>query len=277
MPAIDIVTREQLTTLGSGLIVLNFWADWAAPCAPLNALFDQLADKYAATATAAAVVKFVKIEAEKAEELTELFEVGAVPTIVFVRDQKALDKVEGANGPDLANKLAKYAPDAAGDSTSSVRARCERLVNSAPVMLFMKGTADAPQCGFSRKMVDLLRGQQLQFDSFNILSDDQIRQGLKVGRWYFSALPSFFAFAQTSISLSLRNTQIGLHILNCMSMANSLEVWMSRRHSLTRTSFGTRYRSSTRALQLRRHQCRQHSNNNNNRNPQRPRSSCLNV
>jgi len=44
----------------------------------------------------------------------------------------------------------------------------------------MKGTADQPVCGFSRKMVDLLRSAGLQqFETFNILSDEEIRNGLK--------------------------------------------------------------------------------------------------
>jgi len=47
------------------------------------------------------------------------------------------------------------------------------------VMLFMKGTPDAPRCGFSRKIVNLLNGQDVKFSSFDILSDESVRQGLK--------------------------------------------------------------------------------------------------
>jgi len=169
MPSITLQSKDQLKELGNDLIVLNFWADWAPPCAQLNVIFDQLADKYQN-------VKFAKIDAEKTEELIEAFEIAAVPTFIFLKAQKVVDKVEGANGPDLANKLSKYAPDVGKDN---IRSRCERLVNAAPVMLFMKGSADAPACGFSRKMVDLLRDQGLQFDSFNILTDEEVRNGLK--------------------------------------------------------------------------------------------------
>jgi glutaredoxin-related protein len=49
-------------------------------------------------------------------------------------------------------------------------------------MLFMKGTPSAPQCGFSRKIVEILREEGVQFDSFNILADEEVRQGLKVSR-----------------------------------------------------------------------------------------------
>lgn len=46
-------------------------------------------------------------------------------------------------------------------------------------MLFMKGTPSAPQCGFSRQLVSLLRENGVKYGFFNILADDEIRQGLK--------------------------------------------------------------------------------------------------
>lgn len=44
----------------------------------------------------------------------------------------------------------------------------------------MKGYPDQPRCGFSRRIVDLLRTQGVEFSSFDILSDESVRQGLKV-------------------------------------------------------------------------------------------------
>lgn len=46
-------------------------------------------------------------------------------------------------------------------------------------MLFMKGTPSAPQCGFSRQLVALLREKSVKYGFFNILADDEVRQGLK--------------------------------------------------------------------------------------------------
>ena len=51
-------------------------------------------------------------------------------------------------------------------------------MEQAAVMLFMKGTPDAPQCGFSRKIVKLLRDQDVKFSSFDILSDESVRSGM---------------------------------------------------------------------------------------------------
>lgn len=65
--------------------------------------------------------------------------------------------------------------------------RLSALVNKAPVMLFMKGTPDAPRCGFSSKIVGLLQDQGIRFESFNILSDSEVREGLKA----FSKWPTY--------------------------------------------------------------------------------------
>jgi len=48
-----------------------------------------------------------------------------------------------------------------------------------PVVLFMKGTPDFPQCGFSAQSVQVLRAVGTQFDHVNILEDQELREALK--------------------------------------------------------------------------------------------------
>lgn len=55
----------------------------------------------------------------------------------------------------------------------------ENLIASKKVFLFMKGTPDMPQCGFSAQVVYILRELGVDFASFDILSDQNIRQTLK--------------------------------------------------------------------------------------------------
>jgi len=74
-----------------------------------------------------------------------------------------------------------------GASKEELHARLGELVKAAPVMLFMKGTPSAPQCGFSRQTVSLLREKGVRYGFFNILADDEVRQGLKE----FSEWPTF--------------------------------------------------------------------------------------
>ncbi|MDE2338708.1 MAG: Grx4 family monothiol glutaredoxin [Gammaproteobacteria bacterium] len=52
-------------------------------------------------------------------------------------------------------------------------------IGAAPVVLFMKGTPDFPQCGFSAQTVAALRALGAQFKSVNIFEDPELREGLK--------------------------------------------------------------------------------------------------
>ncbi len=58
-------------------------------------------------------------------------------------------------------------------------AHIQSLVDSSPVFLFMKGTPDMPQCGFSAKVTQILRSWGVPFESFNVLSDNSVREGVK--------------------------------------------------------------------------------------------------
>ncbi|KAK8756405.1 hypothetical protein V5799_000894 [Amblyomma americanum] len=57
--------------------------------------------------------------------------------------------------------------------------RLEHLINKAPVMVFMKGSPDAPRCGFSRTLVEIFKKNNVTYGSFDILMDEDVRQGLK--------------------------------------------------------------------------------------------------
>jgi Grx4 family monothiol glutaredoxin len=61
----------------------------------------------------------------------------------------------------------------------SLTAHLKYLVSSAPVMLFMKGTPKCPVCRFSRRIVRLLNDRGVEYDFFNVLTDESVRQGLK--------------------------------------------------------------------------------------------------
>ncbi|MCF6344041.1 MAG: Grx4 family monothiol glutaredoxin [Devosiaceae bacterium] len=53
------------------------------------------------------------------------------------------------------------------------------LINSNDVFLFMKGSPDFPQCGFSGQVAQIFAYLDLKVNSFNILEDEEIRQGIK--------------------------------------------------------------------------------------------------
>ncbi|MCE1160956.1 MAG: Grx4 family monothiol glutaredoxin [Burkholderiales bacterium] len=56
----------------------------------------------------------------------------------------------------------------------------QKTINDYPIVLFMKGTAQFPQCGFSGKAIQLLKAcGATQVATVNVLEDDAIRQGIK--------------------------------------------------------------------------------------------------
>ena len=55
----------------------------------------------------------------------------------------------------------------------------ENNINTNEVCLFMKGTPDAPECGFSMAVANMLKILEVNFKSVNVLSDQSIREGIK--------------------------------------------------------------------------------------------------
>ncbi|KAJ6832160.1 uncharacterized protein M6B38_345855 [Iris pallida] len=63
----------------------------------------------------------------------------------------------------------------------------DKVVTSQKVVLFMKGTKDFPQCGFSNTVVQILKSLNVPFETLNILENEVLRQGLKE----YSSWPTF--------------------------------------------------------------------------------------
>ena len=61
----------------------------------------------------------------------------------------------------------------------STRSRIEALISSSPIFVFMKGSKLMPQCGFSNNVVQILHSMGVSFETFDVLSDMEIRQGIK--------------------------------------------------------------------------------------------------
>ena len=64
-------------------------------------------------------------------------------------------------------------------SEHPVLQRIRSEVESTPVLLFMKGTPSAPQCGFSAAVVQALMLSGVEFKGINVLEDQEIREGVK--------------------------------------------------------------------------------------------------
>lgn len=225
----------------STLLVLSFHAPWAAPCAQMKTILTTLASTYPPNDPPTAT--FLSINAEDLPEISESYDVTAVPFLVLIRDGKTLETVSGSDAAKVRDAVERHAsskgnagkagippmlsatprketngvapqtatsnghlpntPSSSGTkdlsgyaptsndpptapamssgaaSKEELHTRLSNLVKAAPVMLFMKGTPSAPQCGFSRQIVSILRENGVKYGFFNILADDEVRQGLK--------------------------------------------------------------------------------------------------
>jgi monothiol glutaredoxin len=63
--------------------------------------------------------------------------------------------------------------------TDQTQERIASIVNGADVMLFMKGSPLFPQCGFSSRAVAILNHLGVEFESTDVLQDQEVRQGIK--------------------------------------------------------------------------------------------------
>lgn len=187
MAVVDIKSASSFDQLlrdaGRNLVVVHFWAAWAPQCQQMTDVMVELS-KDAQLKN----IQFVKVEAEEVPEVSQKYEIVAVPTCVLIKSKQVVDRVNGADAPELATKVKKVGSDTMGGSSSKdisaapkedINVRLKKLVNAADVMLFMKGTPKEPRCGFSKQIVQILKENNVTFSSFNILSDDEVRQSLK--------------------------------------------------------------------------------------------------
>lgn len=66
------------------------------------------------------------------------------------------------------------------ESTSGdLNERIKKIIGSSSIVLFMKGNPEIPQCGFSANVIGILNAMNVTYNTFDILSDMDIRQGLK--------------------------------------------------------------------------------------------------
>lgn len=148
------------------LHVLNFWASWAEPCLQMNEVFSALA-------MTNPHISFWDVDAETIADISLHFMVEAVPTFILIREGKEVRRINGAKAEELT-----VAIETTG-TPQNLNARLAALINQHKTMIFIKGTPSVPQCGFTRQLLNLFADHQIEYDYFDIFSDETVRQGLK--------------------------------------------------------------------------------------------------
>lgn len=72
----------------SGLVLIDFYAVWCGPCKMLSPIVDELSEEMPN-------VKFFKVDVDENEELVEMFNIEAMPTLIVLKDGKVVNKSVG--------------------------------------------------------------------------------------------------------------------------------------------------------------------------------------
>lgn len=137
--------------------------------------------------------------ARSAETDSKKYGIFVVPYLVFIsqgRVRQAIstfdvtkfrnavsDQVAAAAAPRFTEAISRIIP-ADQFNNEPLAKRLTNLTRYATIVLFMKGNPESPACRFSAKMVKLLNDNSVKYASYNILMNDDVREGLKeFGNW----------------------------------------------------------------------------------------------
>ena len=104
---------------------------------------------------------------------------------------------------------------------STTRSKIEDLINSKPIFVFMKGNKLMPQCGFSNNVVQILNSLGISFETFDVLSDMEIRQAIKeYSNW--PTIPQVYVKGEF-----IGGSDILIEMYNSGQLAEKLEIALS--------------------------------------------------
>jgi thioredoxin 1 len=88
--AIEHLKAENFdSVVSSGLVVVDFWAEWCGPCRMLEPVFEELSGEMDG-------VKFAKVNITESQEIAQKYGVMSIPTLVLFKDGKEIDRMMGA-------------------------------------------------------------------------------------------------------------------------------------------------------------------------------------
>lgn len=175
MDIIDVKTAEEYENLvkSDKLSVVLFSADWAEQCKQILDVMTELSKQNDMKST-----QFINLKAEDFPEVSLKHQVEAVPTVIYFQKGSAVDRIDGVDIAALTSKCKKLA-GINENKKEKLEDRLKALINLSKVMIFMKGDRNTPRCGFSKQLIAIINETGVEYQTFDILSDEDVRQGLK--------------------------------------------------------------------------------------------------
>ncbi|KAJ5715429.1 thioredoxin [Penicillium malachiteum] len=170
---IEITSKPELSsyiesTSPSTLLVLHFYTPWTSYTTKLGPLLSSLASQCPATTPPA--IRFLNINAKKLLEIAKEYGISKAPCILFLRSGEVLESIKETNLTVINSAIQRYS----GVNTSLVPA-----TPAKPALSPEQLATVLISCHFSRRLVASLNEGGIEYWSFNILTDDDVREGLK--------------------------------------------------------------------------------------------------
>ncbi|XP_050667123.1 glutaredoxin 3 [Leptidea sinapis] len=160
------------------LAVVHFSAEWAEQCKQVTDILNELGNLSDIKSSGC---KFAVCDAEGISEVSLKYKIDSVPTVILFKNSNQIDRIDGVDVSQITSKVkAHCSSKAVAEIKQPIEERLKLLINKHKVMVFMKGNRDTPRCGFSRTLIQILNDIGVQYDTFDILTDEEVRQGLKV-------------------------------------------------------------------------------------------------
>ena len=180
--------KQLRTKTTDKVICLLFSAEWDEASRVLKQM---LAERVRQNFAADSII-FGWVDCDEAEELVEHFDVESVPSLVVVQPHKQEHETVAGPTPDqLTDKITQldtFIKTLFEQEKQLAFREIDDLVKNNPLMMFIKGTLEAPRCKFTRRPVNVVNEKGYRnIKTFDILGDERIRQWLK----FYTSWPTF--------------------------------------------------------------------------------------
>lgn len=166
-------------------VVVLFHAKWHPPSRQMISVLSQMQKEFGDS------TKFCVVDADENEKLVRQEGVHSYPTVAIQRFGACVRRIVGAHPPELhaavkeVLTMKELAPNFTSNPSETEvspdeKERLYNLANSAPVMLFIKGSKESPFCKFSKEAVTILNDLGVEFEAFDVFQDRSVRDGLKL-------------------------------------------------------------------------------------------------